>query len=545
MNLRPYQEEAREILPIKFAEFSRLLGVWPTGAGKTILFSFEAKRRADSGERTLILAHRNELIDQAIAKLHQATGIVAQKEKAEFRASHDAPVVVASVQTMGRRFERWPREHFGLVVCDEAHHALSDQWQAVINNFSAQALGVTATPHRGDKKNLGAIFDAVAFEERLFDWQREDGSMRAGLVNAGYLAKIAVKFIPLEIDMSQVSSQFDADSGCQDFNKRQLGFLLEPYLERIALEIRRHASFRRVLAFLPLIATSHKFVDACRNAGLRAAHVDGESVDRAEILREFAREDSQFDILSNAMLLGEGYDNPLIDCVLILRPTRSLSLISQFYGRGTRLHPTKENLLLLDMLWTSPRFRVCRPAHLIARSDEEADEITNVMARQSLALPGEVADGIEQDLQVAASGVVAQREEALRKKLEENRKRKAASISAEEFALQHGDFALSEYEPTMAWESQAVTEGQARELRRAGIDLETVKGKGHASALLEAMYRNQPLKLASPRAVELMQKNWFMKKTAKEAGIFDFTAVTAEQAGRFFARLRERKKFVT
>lgn len=538
---RQYQSEAAAILPVKFDEFDRLLGIWPTGGGKTRLFSLEAKRRADLGERTLILAHRNELIDQAIDKLHAATGIVAQKEKAEFRASHDAPVVVASVQTMGRRFERWPKDHFPLIVCDEAHHSLSEQWQQPLRHFSSQVLGVTATPHRGDKKNLGAVYEAIAFEERLFDWQREDGTMRQGLVNAGYLAKIAVKSIPLSIDISNVTSEFDAISGGQDFSKQQLAMVLEPYLDEIAVAIRQYASFRRTLAFLPLIATSHKFVDACNRAGLRARHIDGESDDRADILGEFASENSSFDILSNAMLFGEGYDNPLIDCVIVLRATRSISLISQFYGRGTRLHPTKENLLLLDFLWLAGKFRVCRPAHLIARNEEEAEAIT-AAAGGGMALPAHVADGVESgDLQTLASGVIAQREEALRKRLEENRKRKANSMSAEEFALSHGDFALSEYEPTMAWESQAVTDGQARALKRAKIDLDTVSGKGHAEALLSRLYRDQPLKLASTSAVETMQKNGFMRGIAAQCGIFDFSHVTAAQAGQFFGKLRERK----
>lgn len=511
MNPRPYQSACVESNEASFEECNRILDVLPTGAGKTIIFSFEAQKRIERGERVLILAHREELIDQAITKLHAATGLAAEKERAEFRASLQAKVVVASVQTMIRRLDKWPSDHFGLVVADEAHHVLAGSWQTVVNHFHdhAQVLGVTATPDRGDKKNLGQYFDKVAFEISLFD-----------LINQGYLSPIALKSIPLQIDLSGVRSV------AGDFNDADLGSALEPYLGEIAAAIRDHASFRRTLAFLPLIATSHKFVAACRETGLTACHVDGESEDRKDILRRFANYD--FDVLSNAMLLTEGYDDPGIDCVVVLRPTRSRPLFAQMVGRGTRCHGGKENLLLLDFLWHHQTHKLVRPAHLIARDDEEAEQITKLAQEKTPALPADLAEQLPMDLQTLAGQATAAREEALRKKLEEQKNKKVKMISAEQFAMQHDSLDAAEYEPTMKWEADAISDKQKKWLERARIDISTVRGKGHASKLLGLFFAKKPAVLASMG----------QRMKMRQLGHPHWENATEQEARQFFAELR-------
>ncbi len=487
MTPRPYQSECVAAIQEAFKAFVRVLVVLPTGAGKTIIFSFIAQLWAARGERVLILAHREELIDQAIAKLKAATGIVAEKEKAEFNASLSAQVVVASVQTMIRRLDKWPRDHFSLVICDEGHHSLSDSWQSVLRHFNAQVLGVTATPDRGDKRNLGQFFETVAYEVSLFD-----------LIERGYLSRITLKSIPLRIDLSKVRSS------AGDYDAADLGSALEPYLDEIAVAIREQAAFRRTLAFLPLIATSQKFVAACRAAGLAAEHVDGESPDRKELLAGFARWD--FDVLSNAMLLTEGYDDPGIDCIVNLRPTRSRPLYAQICGRGTRLAPGKENLLLLDFLWAHQRHALIRPAHLIAKDDFEADQITELAELSGKALPGDVAAELPLDLRELATEAQSQREEALRKKLKEHENKAAKVLSAEEFALRHNSMDAAEYVETMAWEKLPATEKQLKYLRRAKIDLTTVRGKGHASKLLGLYFDKKQPVLASAAQQALLRR---------------------------------------
>jgi superfamily II DNA or RNA helicase len=515
MQLRPYQQHIVDEVERGWAEFHRQLVVCPTGGGKTIVFAHLARRQLPG--RTLILAHREELISQAIVKLHLAADILADKEQAEARASLSAPVVVASVQTLLRRLDRWPQQHFALIVADEAHHALSESWQAVLSHFSAaRVLGVTATPDRGDKRNLGAYFESIASETGLFD-----------LVGQGYLCPIVLQSVPLRIDVSAVHSV------AGDLDQVELGHVLEPYLGAIASAIREHAGFRRVLAFLPLVKTSQQFAASCRAAGLLAEHVDGESIDRAAKLARFGA--GEYDVLSNAMLLTEGYDEPGIDCVVVLRPTRSRPLFAQMVGRGTRIAPHKRDLLLLDFLWQHERHELVHPAHLVAQTQAEAEQITRMIQERSTAMPADIVAQLPLDLRDLASAAQAEREEKLRAELEAHRHKSGKLISAEEYCLRSRQPDLAGWEPTMRWESQPITDKQARVLASACIDLDSVRGKGHASKLIDIIFRARANGLASEKVRGLMRR---LPAIAAKAGVIDVAAATVAEAGRFFALLR-------
>jgi superfamily II DNA or RNA helicase len=506
MKPRPYQTEA--VLKIRhgFKEFKKQLAVLPTGSGKTILFSWLAEEIQPL--KTLILCHRQELLTQAVEKLRMATGIRAELEKAEWTASAEAPVVVASVQSMIRRLDRWPSDHFHLVVADEAHHAVSESWQKVLNHFDSYVLGCTATPDRADQRTLGEYFENVAVDISLVRLIREQ-----------YLSNIVIKSVPLKIDLTKVHLQGG------DFDEVELGHLLEPYLVTIAQAIRDHASFRKVLAFLPLIDTSRKFVEACRQVGLTAKHVDGKSPDRAEILQQF--DNNQFDVLSNAMLLVEGYDSPSIDCIVVLRPTKSRPLFAQMVGRGTRVHPAKENLLLLDFLWLHERHRIVHPADLMAHDAEEADIVTELS--QKLSAQG--ASEEQLDLLTLAASATEERERKLRERLAELASRKAKFISPEQFCLEHGETETAFYEPTMKWEGKPITRKQMKYLERTKIDPDLIKGRGHASKLLDVMFKHKDLELASQK------QRWSMQ----QHGHPDPWMATKAEARRFFAQLNRKK----
>lgn len=480
MTPRPYQQACIDATLAGFRECDRQLLVLPTGGGKTLVFSWLAK--AMQPARTLILAHREELIDQAIAKLRAATGICAEKEMAEHHATLDAPVVVASVQSMIRRLDKWPSDHFGLVVADEAHHAISDSWQKVLNRFApAKVLGVTATPDRGDKRNLGSYFQRVAAEIGLFD-----------LVHQGYLAPITLQSVPLEIDLRSVRTT------AGDYNDADLGDALAPYLRSIAEHLRDVCAFRRTLVFLPLIATSERFAAECQAVGLRAEHVCGVDGERREKLARFAAGETE--VLCNAMLLTEGFDDPGIDCVVVLRPTKSRALYSQMVGRGTRVAPWKRNLLLLDFLWLHERHTLIRPAHLIASSDDIAREMTQMAQQKAGGGQGEL------ELESLASETTQKREERLRDELKRKAKRAARVMDAREFALAMHNLDAAEFEPVMEWEARPVSPAQAETLAKFGIDGESVTCAGHAGKLLDMVIGRSRQGLATPRQVRLLSR---------------------------------------
>ena len=228
-----------------------------------------------------------------------------------------------------KRLSKFPPDYFDTIVVDEAHHCISEGYQRVLKHFDeSNVLGVTATPDRGDMRNLGSYFESLAYEYSLVQAIKE-----------GYLSPIKALTIPLKLDLSGVKQQTG------DFSTKDLGTALDPYLEQIAEEMVKHCINRKTVV-LPLVKTSKKFRDILNSKGFRAAEVNGDSKDRQEILEDF--DNDKYNVLCNSMLLTEGWDCPSVDCVVVLRPTKVRSLYSQMIGRGTRLFPGKEELLLLD-----------------------------------------------------------------------------------------------------------------------------------------------------------------------------------------------------
>lgn len=491
MQLRPYQQEAREAV---FSEWdkgnSRTLLVLPTGTGKTIVFSDVTRECVRRGERVLILAHRGELLDQAADKLRRATGLVSAVEKAEQSCLGSwYRVVVGSVQTLMRekRLAGFSQDYFDDIIIDEAHHAVSDSYQRVLGHFSsAKVLGVTATPDRGDMRNLGQVFDSLAYEYTLPKAIRE-----------GYLSPIKAVTIPLKLDLSGVAMQ----SG--DFKASDIDTALDPYLYQIADEMTKYCKDRKTVVFLPLIKTSQKFRDILNSKGFRAAEVNGESADRAEILRDF--DEGKYNVLCNSMLLTEGWDCPSVDCIIVLRPTKVRALYCQMVGRGTRLCEGKEDLLLLDFLWHTERHELCRPAHLICESEEVAKRMTENMAEQAGC-----AMDIEQAEKQASEDVVAAREEALAKTLKEmrTRKRKLVDPLQYEMSIQAED--LSSYVPAFGWECAPPSEKQKAQLEKAGIFPDEIDNAGKASLILDRLAKRRSEGLTTPKQIRLLENKGFL-----------------------------------
>lgn len=302
-----------------FAEWDksnkRTLLVLPTGCGKTIVFAKIAEDCVRSGKRVLILAHRGELLEQAADKIYSSTGLKCSVEKAEESCLGSwHRITVGSVQSLQRekRLSQFAPDYFDDIIVDEAHHCISDGYQTVLQHFdNANVLGVTATPDRGDMRNLGTYFDSLAYEYTL-----------PKAIKEGYLSPIKALTLPLKLDLSGVQMQ----NG--DFRAADLDNALDPYLYQIADEMLKHCADRKTVVFLPLIKTSQKFRDILNSKGFRAAEVNGNSKDRSEVLSAFDRGD--YNVLCNSMLLTEGWDCPSVDCVIVLRPTKVRSLYSQW-----------------------------------------------------------------------------------------------------------------------------------------------------------------------------------------------------------------------
>lgn len=358
IELRPYQVEALERIATAEARGVRKqLGVAATGLGKTIMFVALAMQR---GGRALILVHRDELARQAYAKVRELwPGIDVGIVKAQDDDCY-AHVVIASVQTLARatRLSKLvavnagedsillkPPGPFELVIVDEAHHTAAASYRTILEAFEAGTadgpllLGVTATPDRGDGKGLDDLFDEITFNFDIL-WG----------IRSGFLSDVrALRVVVSDLDLSQVkvrNGDFEQGAVGRAMHQSHTG-------DAIWASWNEHARDRRTLIFTPTVAYAHEIAELFVSQGIAAAAIDAgtDRDERRRILAAYSAGEVQ--VLVNCAVLTEGYDEPRTDCIVQARPTKSRALFTQMVGRGTRKHPEKADLLVLDIVGSS------------------------------------------------------------------------------------------------------------------------------------------------------------------------------------------------
>ena len=455
--------------------------------GKTVVFNTIAREEPSN---VLILAHRDELLEQARKKYQTMFGELPGKIKAgenEIRR-----VTVGSIQTMSRR--QYAPDLFPTIIVDEAHHAMSDEYQRLLQQFpGSRVLGVTATPSRSDKRNLANYFESIAYEYKLKQ-----------AIQDGYLVPIRARTVPLQIDLNNVKVSVG------DFEVTGIARALEPYLEQIADAIVRYAARRKTVVFLPLVKISQEFCEMLNRRGINAVEVNGNSPDRVQKLADF--NSGKYKCLCNAMLLTEGWDCPSVDCVVVLRPTKVTSLYQQMVGRGSRLFPGKTDLLLLDFLWLTYRHNLCRPASFIADNEED---IKAVMHK---------SESEEIDLFDALSDAEDARRNTMAEALEKQRRKKSKLVDPMEIFSLLDDIGLADYQPSFSWEEQDATAKQIATLQSFGIDADGIS-KGYACAVLERLIGRSNRHMATLKQVKLLKlygytdaANWTFDQASARIG---------------------------
>jgi len=364
--LRPYQVDARDAIESAWmAGTQRPVVVLPTGAGKTVILSELAQRwverhRLSAKQRVLILAHRDELIEQAAAKVrtmapHLRVGIV----KAE-RDNCTADVIVGSVQTLRQERRRHRIVHVGLVIVDECHHATADTYRIIMEHYGcfnaegARAVGFTATLSRADGMALGEIWQDVVYTKGIAEMVRE-----------GYLVRPrGIRVQVSDLDLGRVRRSRG------DYDGAALGKALEGSLapEKVAIAYQEHASGRQGLLFAPTVSCAEVYGAALADAGLKSTLIHGMMPigARRDALERFRQGDVQ--ILSNCMVLTEGTDLPMVCTIVVAPPTKSQGLYTQMIGRGLRLWPGKIDALVLDVVGASARNALVTPVELFGES---------------------------------------------------------------------------------------------------------------------------------------------------------------------------------
>lgn len=355
--LRPYQREAVTAIGQHLGQYRSTLVVAHTGAGKTQIFGVVAKHWKG---RVLVLAHRDELIQQAARRLYQLSGEVVGVEKAEFRASGER-LVVSSVQTLSKekRLRRWAPEAFSLVIVDEAHHAVADTYQAVLRHFErARVLGVTATPDRADMAALGKVFDSVAYKWDIADGIKFGSSCRYSAVRVDADA----------IDLTDVRTT------AGDLNQGDLEAIMstERALHQVVVPTMELAGARKTIVFCTSVDVAHRTAEIfCRYRPGCAKAVDGktDADERRQLLADHAA--GKFQFLCNVAVLTEGYDDPTLSCVAMARPTKSRALYTQMAGRGGRPVPGKADCLLIDFVGNCGRHSLISATDMLGGNEDD------------------------------------------------------------------------------------------------------------------------------------------------------------------------------
>jgi hypothetical protein len=265
-------------------------------------------------------------------------------------------------------------------------------------------------------------------------------------------------------------------------------------LEKIAEAVTVYAAGRKTLIFVPLIRIATQFADILKAHGLAAEMVCGACIDRADKLARFSSGETQ--ILCNAMLLGEGYDEPTIDCVIVLRPTKIRSFYAQMVGRGTRIHPGKSDLLLLDFLWISRQHNLAKPASLIAHDENEQAALEMVLAEGVEDAEGDLVGALDKSRERAlAHQILTQKK--LRGEIHD-------LLDIIDLCVAYEAPELENYAPTMFWHGCSVTEKQTEMLARYRVDLSCVQDRGHASAIINTIIRYNESLPATPKQLNYL-----------------------------------------
>lgn len=331
MELRPYQQEC--ISTIEAQPPGAYLAQMATGLGKTATFANLPRH----GERMLILSHREELVEQPRKYFTCSYGI----ERAQ-NHSHGEEVVSASVQTMVRRLDAFDPQDFRLIICDEAHHAAAGTYRKIFDYFQPEKLiGFTATPNRGDKVRLDNVFSKIIFRRDL----------RWGIRN-GYLCGIECRRVDIGFDLSAVHTRQG------DYAPGELDEAMDGTADAIAEAYRELA----VGATLIFAVSVHQAEEIAKRIP-RAVVVTGGTRDRAAIIDDFTA--GKIPCIVNCMVFTEGTDIPRVETVIIARPTQSESLYAQMVGRGLRLYPRKQKLMLIDCVGVTGKASLCTAPSLL------------------------------------------------------------------------------------------------------------------------------------------------------------------------------------
>lgn len=535
--LRPYQYEALEAIRTAHAAgVRRQFVVLPTGTGKTVLFSHLHEALVNPYPM-LVLAHREELLEQAAAKIHQANPGLSVEIEQGSRYAQRPDVVVASVASLGRadgrRIGRFERDYFSAIVVDEAHHAAAPSYGRVLDYFGdAFRIGFTATPQRTDNTRLTDIFDEVVFYRSIID-----------MIHEGWLCPLVGYRLTTSVDLSRVRIVKG------DFAEGELSSAvnIDARNEMIVDAYEEFLPGRQTIVFCVDVAHAYAVAAHFEKRGIRSACVVGSTPtdERRGILSDFR--DQRTQVLTNCMVLTEGFDEPAVSGIIMARPTQSSLLYTQAVGRGTRLHEAKSDCTVIDIAdVTRGRTPVGLPSLMGLPSDfdlegEQLDEVATKYEKLSKTAPGEIVRvrslkdidaawekidlfrmpdpdpavlayssfiwitvgedhwslglGDRGSLHITTDPLgryVVMCYGATNEQIAVCATVQDAFVEADTWVREHASDKIALLFAAAGWRADPATDKQKRALRRFGVPITAELTKGHASFLLDKLYKDNP-----------------------------------------------------
>jgi superfamily II DNA or RNA helicase len=365
VTLRDYQEKGvRKTYDEWERGRSRTMVVLPTGTGKTYLGAgawsrygeWAGPRRDGSPRRVLVVAPRDYLLEQW-ARSFVKMGMVPSISRGGFHRLDGglwgSPTIVLSlIQSFHKRGRKpslpgWPPDFFDAAIFDECHHVISPSHKDLLSHFRFRnILGLTATPDRMDGEDLGQVFDSIAYEYPL------DKAMAKG-----WVCRIKVRWCDLKLDLRDLMKKVREGS---DLNDKDLGELISPHVQKFARAIKQEVGRRKTIVFCPTVKIAMAMAVALNKLGISSESLDGTSQNRRHVIEGF--EGDQYQVLCNCALFVEGFDVPDVECVVLMRPTKSRTLYYQMVGRGLR--PKENPLIILDFPWVAGSHKLVKPVDL-------------------------------------------------------------------------------------------------------------------------------------------------------------------------------------
>jgi superfamily II DNA or RNA helicase len=480
VTLHPYQNDFVRSVEASWADGNkRVLAVAPVGSGKTVMAGELIAREVEKGGRVLVAAHTIDLVAQFKQSLEDNYGLWVTMDGGG-ESSEDSPVVCTTVQSAASRLgKKWGKDDMALTVVDEAHRIHGSQHKRCLEFFDCKNLSITATPVRSDQKDLMSVLDHKAFDIPITD-----------LIRDGYLSNIVIQNIPIEFDL-------ESDAVTGDYKDEEVGAAVAPMLEPCARAYAQHAQGKCGAIFLPLVSLSEKFCGLLNDLGIRAIHVDGSLSPRERQEAKRKVEMGEAECFCCSLLWSEGFDLRPLNLLMNLRASKSWTLQTQIIGRITRVFspeihgpkgtkwPKKTEATILDPLWHTDTYNMLqRPASFIAKDAEELESIERHLKKKQQR-------GEKADLMWARAEAMAEKEEKIRQRLEAMKNRKARTVDACEFFLAIHLPDLAEWQPMSKSDMLPITQAQSDCLIKNGFAIESVLGKGHASAIIDHLKKER------------------------------------------------------